>query len=64
MRCTQLLDSFDTIVQDLLALQQKEIKAHESCWKQQGTLLRTIQKVRADLVLEIERIIGIAEDEE
>ena len=63
-RCTQLLDAFDTIAQDLLAVQQKEIRAHETCWKQQGTLLRSIQMVRADLVLEIERIIGTAEDKE
>jgi len=49
---------------DLLALQQKEMKAHEACWKRQGALLRSIQKVRADLGLEIERIIGTAEVEE
>jgi hypothetical protein len=63
-RCTQLLDAFDTISQDLLVLQQKEIRAHKTCWTQQGTLLRSIQTVRADLVLEIERIIGTAKDEE
>jgi hypothetical protein len=63
-RCTQLFDTIDTHAQDLLALQQKEMKAHEACWKQQGTLLRSIQKVRADLGFEIERIIGTAEAEE
>lgn len=61
-RCAQLLDAIDTHAQDLLALQQKEIKAHESVWKQQGTLYRSIQKVRADIGLEIDRIIGTAED--
>jgi hypothetical protein len=39
-------------------------KLAEACWKQQGALLRSIQKVRADLGLEIERIIGTAEAEE
>jgi hypothetical protein len=63
-RCTQLFDAIDTHAQDLLALQQKEMKAHESCWKQQGALLRSIQKVRTDLGHEIERIIGTAEAEE
>ena len=61
-RCAQLLDAIDTHAQDLLALQQKEIKAHESVWKQQGTFYRSIQKVRADIGLEIDRIIGTAED--
>jgi hypothetical protein len=63
-RCNQLFDAIDTHAQDLLTLQQKEMKAHEACWKQQGTLLRSIQKVRADIGLEIERIIGTAEGEE
>jgi hypothetical protein len=63
-RCAQLLDAIDTHAQDLLALQQKEVRAHESNWKQQGTLYRSIQKVRADLGLEIERIIGTADESE
>jgi hypothetical protein len=62
-RCAQLFDSIDTHAQDLLELQQKEIKAHESSWKHQGILLRSIQKVRADLGHEIECIIGTAEGE-
>jgi hypothetical protein len=57
-RCTQLFDTIETHAEDLLGLQQKEMKAHEACWKQQGALRRSIQKVRADLGLEIERIIG------
>lgn len=48
--------------QDLLTLQQKEIKAHENNWKQQGQLYRSIQKVRADLGFEIEQIIGTADE--
>jgi hypothetical protein len=63
-RCAQLLDAIDTHAQDLLELQQKEIKAHELNWKQQGLKLRSIQKVRADLGLEIECIIGTADGEE
>jgi hypothetical protein len=63
-RCAQLLDAIDTHAQDLLALQQKEMKAHESCWKEQGKLVRSIQRARSDLGLEIECIIGTAEAEE
>jgi hypothetical protein len=60
-RCAQLLDAIDTHAQDLLALQQKEMKAHEACWKEQGKLVRSVQRARADLGLEIECIIGTAE---
>ncbi len=56
-RCTQLLDSIDQYADELLDLQKKEVKAHEATWKQQGTLCRSIQKVRGDLIGEIDRII-------
>ena len=56
-RCTQLLNSIDTYAEDLLKLQEKEKRAHNSNWKQQGTLYRSIQKVRVDFGLEIDHII-------
>jgi hypothetical protein len=56
-RCTQLLDSIDTYAEDLLKLQEKEKRAHDSNWKQQGTLYRSIQKARVDFGLEIDHII-------
>ena len=56
-RCTQLLDSIDTHAEDLLKLQEKEKKAHDANWKQQGTLYRSIQKARADFGSEIDLII-------
>jgi hypothetical protein len=56
-RCTQLLGSIDTHADDLLDLQEKEKRAHDSNWKRQGILLRSIQKSRADLSVEIDQII-------
>jgi hypothetical protein len=60
-RCRQLFDAIDTHAEDLLKLQEKEIKAHEAAWKHQGRLYRSIQKVRADLLLEIDRIVETTE---
>lgn len=60
-RCTQLLDAIDKHAQDLLDMQQKEIKAHQASWNQQGILLRSIQKVRGDIGREIDQIIGVVE---
>jgi hypothetical protein len=61
-RCAQLFDAIDAHAQDLLAMQEKEIKTHQNNWKHQGQLLRSIQKVRADLEFEIEQIIGTADE--
>jgi hypothetical protein len=57
-RCCDLLARIDTHTDDLLDLQVKERKAHEATWKRQGELLRSVQKVRADICNEIDIIIG------
>lgn len=49
--------AIDTHSGDLLALQEKEKRAHEATWKHQGALVRSIQKVRADLTAEIDGIV-------
>lgn len=56
-RCTQLLSAIDTHADDLLELQEKEKRAHDTNWKRQGILLRSIQKSRADLSIEIDQIV-------
>jgi len=56
-RCRHLLGRIDSHADALLEMQEKEIKAHESNWKKQGTHLRSIQKVKAELEAEIDRII-------
>jgi hypothetical protein len=63
-RCNDLFARIDTHTDNLLEIQVKEIKAHEHVWKRQGELLRSVQRVRAELWNEIESIIGTAETDE
>ena len=57
-RCSHLLQRIDSDSDALLDLQVTEKRAHDNHWKKQGTLLRSIQKTRADLDVEIDSIIG------
>lgn len=59
-RCTDLFLRIDTHTDDLLEIQVKEKRAHENMWKRQGELIRSVQKVRAEISTEIEAIIGTA----
>jgi hypothetical protein len=59
-RCTDLFARIDTHADGLLDLQAKEVKWHQTNWNRQGELLRSIQKVRAELCNEIDIIIGTA----
>ena len=63
-RCGNLLTRFDTNATGLLDLQEKERKAHEAVWKQQGILISSVQKVSAELSREIDEIIGSHETAE
>lgn len=58
-RCRQLLDEIDTVADDLLQVDVKEVKAHEATWKQRGHLIRSVQRARGSLVAEVDQIIGI-----
>ncbi|MGE3829500.1 MAG: DUF2130 domain-containing protein [Parvibaculaceae bacterium] len=57
-RCTSLFARIDTHTDDLLELQVKEKKAHDTTWKKQGELIRLVQRVRGELTTEIETIVG------
>ena len=57
-RCAHLLGRIESHADALLKMQEKEIKAHEENWKKEGTHLRSIQKVKAELEADIDRIIG------
>ncbi len=57
-RCTQLLKQIDTQTEDMLDLDVKEKKAHDSTWKHRGELIRSVQRVQNDLSSEIDFIIG------
>jgi hypothetical protein len=57
-RCVQLLDRIEKQADDLLELQNKEIKWHKNNWEKQGEAYKTIQKAKADLENDIHVIIG------
>jgi len=38
----------------------KEKKAHDQIWNRQGELIRSVQRVRAELTNEIDAIVGTA----
>jgi hypothetical protein len=60
-RCVHLLERIESHADAILKLQEKEMKAHEAHWKQEGALLKSIQKVKAELANEIDSIIGTGE---
>jgi hypothetical protein len=60
-RCAQLFERIDAQAAELLKLQEKEKKDHDSLWKKQGTLFRGVQKACGDLTSEIDRIIEVAD---
>lgn len=59
-RCAGILARIDTHTDDLLELQEKEMKAHRTHWNKQGELIRSVQRVRAELTTEIDSIVGAA----
>lgn len=63
-RCRQLLGRYEFITEELLAIDVKEVNAHNLVWKKRGNLLREAQKLQSDYRSEIDRIIeGVVEDE-
>jgi hypothetical protein len=63
-RCAQLLGRIEKQADDLLELQNKEIKWHKNNWEKQGEAYKTIQKAKADFENDIHVIIGTAVEEE
>lgn len=60
-RCADILGRIDTHTDSLLDLQVNEKKAHDQTWKRQGELIRSVQRVRAELTNEIDAIVGTAD---
>jgi hypothetical protein len=56
----QLAEQVEAQAIKMLELDGKEQEAHRRIWDQRGKLIRTIQKARADLTFEVDRIIGTA----
>jgi hypothetical protein len=63
-RCTQFFSRVEAHTEELLEQQVKERKWHEATWKKEGELIRSIQKVQAELSNEISCIIGTAAKDE
>jgi hypothetical protein len=57
-RCALLLARIDAEAEAGLKLVAKDKKFHENLWRREGMLLRSIQKVRAELEIEVDAIIG------
>jgi len=62
--CNDLFARIDTHTDDLLEIQVKEKKAHETTWKREGELIRSVQKARAELCHEIDTIIATGDETE
>lgn len=58
--CADIFARLDEHAEALLEIQVKEKKAHEKVWKDQGILIRSAQKVNAELRNSIDSIIGTA----
>ena len=63
-RCAQFFSRVDAHAEELLKQQVQEKKWHETAWKREGELIRSIQKTQAELSNEISCIIGTAPDAE
>jgi hypothetical protein len=59
-RCAQLFSRVNAHADELLQQQVKERKWHDAAWKKEGELIRSIQKVQAELSNEISCIISTA----
>ena len=57
-RFDQLLDQIETHTDDLLEVDVKEKKAHDTTWQRRGELIRAVQRVRVELASEIDRIVA------
>ena len=57
-RCGHLLAQIEFGADALLQLQEKEAKAHQVHWKQEGLAVTLIQRVKNELEIEIDQIIG------
>jgi hypothetical protein len=59
-QCAGSFARLDELAESLLDIQTKEVKAHETVWKQQGLAIRSAMKVQAELRNQIDSIIGTA----
>ena len=51
------MNRYESIAEDLLALDVGEVKAHQATWKKRGQLIRNAQKIHGDFRSEVDRIV-------
>jgi hypothetical protein len=59
-QCAQQLDRIGALTDEMVDLDAKETKAHQTTWGRRNALIRAIQKALGDFTAEIDRIIGTA----
>ena len=57
-QCADLLDNIVKLARDITDLDAKEASSHETVWRRRGDLIRRIQATNAELLAEINSIIG------
>lgn len=60
-RCAQLLQRYESTMDDMLELDVKENAIHQSTWKRRGQLIRDAQKVHGTFRAEVDAILGCGE---
>jgi hypothetical protein len=61
-RCKQLFEQVSSHTGKLLEIDAAEEKAHRLTWDRRAKLIHAVQRVRDDLVFEIERVLGTADN--
>ena len=57
-RFTHLFDQLEALTDQMIELDAKETSAHQTTWKRRSELVRSIQRLNAEFIGEVERIIG------
>ncbi len=61
-RCKQLFEQVSSHTGKLLEIDAAEEKSHRLTWERRAKLINAVQRVRDDLVFEIERVLGTADN--
>ncbi len=56
-RCSQLFSQMNVITEDMLDLEVKEKRTHDTTWRKRGELIRASEQAQATLAAEIDRIV-------
>jgi hypothetical protein len=56
-RCNQLFGQAETLTEDLLDLDVKEKRAHDTTWRKRGEFIRAVEQTHGTLHAEIDRIV-------